>query len=171
MHLRAVLRQPEGSAANFSGDAAEPLNHRASERRSLTLFASTKSPAAGEIPVLILDISEGGLLLEAKNADLFVDDHIQIELPERGQITARVAWRSEPFFGCQFSEPVAPATISAALLKAAPQVPATSAIAAEPLAAPRTRFGLEPELNFSAAFLLALAAWGVIGLAVYTIIS
>jgi hypothetical protein len=171
MHLRAVLRQSEGNTASFSNDTAESLDRRGSQRRSLSLTAHTSSPAAGELPVLILDISQDGLLLEAKTADLSVDDQIEIELPECGPVRARVAWKSGPFVGCQFSQLVAPAAISAALLKADPQVAQEVPIAPDHRAASHTRLGIEPQLNFSKALLMAVVVWGLIGLAVYIVIS
>src|SRR5690606_30055002 len=105
----------EGDTAHFSKEAAKSLERRGSKRRPLTLTAPTSSRATGELPVRIFDISAGGLLLEAKAAELSVDDQIEVELPECGLVTARVAWKSGPFVGCQFNQPVAPAAISAAL--------------------------------------------------------
>jgi hypothetical protein len=164
MHLRAVLRQSEGNTADFANGAAEGVDRRRSERRSLTLSAQTSSPSAGELPVLLLDISQGGLLLEAETTELSVEDQIELELPECGLVRASVAWKSGPFFGCKFSQPVAPAAISAALLKADPQVRDEVSIAPE-LPALRNRLAIGPEFNFSVAFLLALLVWGLIGLA------
>jgi hypothetical protein len=170
MLLRAVLRQSEGDAANFSNEAAQGVDRRSSRRRSLTLTAHTSSAGAGELPVLILDISEGGLLLEANTAELSVGDQIGIELPECGLVRARLAWKSGPFAGCQFSEAVAPAAISAALLKADPHSHAAP-VAPDQLATSRTRSRIEPELNFSVAFLLALVVWALIGLVAYLAVS
>lgn len=170
MQLRAILRQSDGSTANVSSQAAETVDRRTSQRRSLTLSAHTKSPAAGELPVLIHDISRGGLLIEAKSADLSVGDQIDVEFSERGSIRARVAWRSGSFVGCQLSQPMAVAEISAALLKAPPRAPAETAIAPDRFGSARTPLGIQPQLNFSAAFLLALGAWGLIGLAAFAII-
>jgi hypothetical protein len=170
MHLRAVLRQSAGTAEDLSYDAGESLDRRLSKRRSLTLTAQTSSGAAGELPVLIHDISQGGLLLEAATAELSVDDHIELELPESGLVTARVAWKSGRFFGCQFSQLVAPAAISAALLKAAPQSH-QAPVARDQRAGSRSRLGIEPELNFAVAFLLALVLWGLIGLAILIAIT
>jgi hypothetical protein len=170
MHLRAVLRPSDGNTAGFSNEAAEGVDRRSLKRRSLTLAAQTSSPTAGELPVLILDISQGGLLLEAQTAELSVDDYIELELPACGLVRARVAWKSGPFFGCQFTQLVAPAAISAALLKADPQVMEEAAVAPDQPASPE-RLGIEPELNFSVAFLLALVVWALIGLAAYLAVS
>lgn len=170
MHLRAVLRPSRGDAANFSSEAAKRLDRRASKRRSLTLTALTSSHVTGELPVQILDISQGGLLLEAKTAELSVDDQIEVELPECGLVTARVAWKSGAFVGCQFSRLVSPAKISAALLKADPQH-REFPISPEHGPASRYRLRIEPELNLSMAFLLAVVLWGLIGLAAYVTVT
>ena len=116
----------------------------------------------------ILDISQGGLLLESKAAELFVDDHIDVELPECGLVRAHVAWKSGSFVGCQFSQLVSPAAISAALLKADPRELSS---APEQRAASPGRLGIQPELNFSMALLIAVVLWGLIGLAVYIAFS
>ena len=171
MHLRAVLRQSEESTVGFCNEAAESVGRRGSERRSLTLSALTSSPAAGELPVVLLDISLGGLLMKAETAELSVGDEIDIELPERGLVKTRVAWANAPVFGCQFYERVAPAAISAALLRADPQKADEVAIAAQPMSRSHMRLRIGPELNLSAALSLALAAWGLIGLAGYTLVS
>jgi hypothetical protein len=164
MHLRAVLRQSEGLAASFTVDAARSIDRRGSERRSLSLMAPSSIPTTGELPVRILDISQGGLLLEIEDTALSVGENIEVELPV-GPVAAQVAWRSGSYVGCQFSKPVAPAAISAALLKADPLVASEGATTL--LDTARMPLGLRPELNLSAAFILALASWGLISLAVY----
>ena len=166
MHLRAILRECAGETAQFSNEAAKNLNRRGSRRRSLTLTAHTRSRATGELPVQILDISQGGLLLESRTTELCVDDHIEVDLPEGGPVRARVAWKSGPFVGCEFSQLVSPAAISAALLKADPR---SSELRPAPdhRAAAHRRSGIEPQLNFSITFLLALVLWALIGVTVY----
>ena len=40
-----------------------------------------------------------------------------MHLPEAGAVPAKVVWSREPFYGCEFAQPVARAAVSAALLK------------------------------------------------------
>ena len=165
MHLRTVLRHSERTTAISSKEAAEDLDRRRARRRSLTLTAQTGSRMTGDVPVQVLDISQGGLLIEVKSTGLSIDDQIDVELPEWGLLKARVAWKSGSFVGCQFSQLVSPAAISAALLRADPltrELP----LSTEHGPAPSSRSRIEPELNFSTAFMSAVVLWGLIGLAV-----
>lgn len=66
--------------------------------------------------VTILDLSTGGLLIET-SVKLAVGDELEVELPRTGLKCARVVWSSGEFYGCRFDEAVAPAAVSAALLK------------------------------------------------------
>jgi hypothetical protein len=171
MHLRAVLRQSQEGACSFSSEVAESINRRGRERSPVTLSAHTSSPTAGELPVLIRDISQGGLLIEAEMVELSIDEHIDVELPGRGLVRATVVWMSGPFFGCQFSQPIAPAAISAALLKGDRKVAPATALAPDRVLRSRPSLGVEPELNFSVAFAAAIALWALIGLALYMVLS
>lgn len=167
MQLRAVLRPTESDTATFANEAAKSFDRRGSKRRSLALAAHTSSRTMGELPVHILDISQGGLLLETNSAELWVDDQVEVELPECGIVTARVAWKSGSFVGCQFRQLVSPAAISAALLKADPLAREVSHTQGRQAAA-GAGIRIEPELNFSIAALMAITLWGLISLALYT---
>jgi hypothetical protein len=45
----------------------------------------------------------------------------EIELPVAGKIEAEIVWNSGEYYGCQFSFPIAPSALSAALLQAEPR--------------------------------------------------
>ena len=164
MQVRAVLRGPS-SGATAATATVKSADRRVAERRSLILAAQTTSPSAGDLQVVILDISKGGLLAQAESSSVSVGDQVAIELPEQGVVRTRVVWVSGSFFGCQFTQVIAPATISAALLKAD-----AKATPQRPLVSRQERYpskGLQPELNLSAVFLLAVCGWILIGIAVY----
>jgi hypothetical protein len=57
------------------------------------------------------------------NTDLAVNETIEVELPEAGAITARVLWKRDAYFGCEFLAPASVASVSAALLRSAPKHP------------------------------------------------
>ena len=101
----------------------QPASHefhgpvRARIRRELRL-QTTASAATGEpISVLIHNLSQAGMLIETL-ADLRKGDGLVVELPEGGARAARVVWRGEPLFGCEFEQDLPSATVSAALLRA-----------------------------------------------------
>jgi hypothetical protein len=171
MRLAAVLRSVPERAATLSGESARDSQRRRAERRSLDLSAITNSPVAGDTQVLIRDISAQGLLIEAEPTALSIDDRIEVTLPSNGAVRCRVAWTSDRFFGCEFSEPISAAAMSAALLKSRPA--ATKQILdvteSDGDLPEKRRSRLQPELNFSAALILSLALWGLIGGAVFLI--
>lgn len=169
MRLTAVLCSMNDDEISISGDADKAFDRRRSTRRPLRLAASSSAASAGDIQVLVRDISPGGLLIEAETPALAVDDWIEVSLPDKGVVKARVAWTSGRLFGCEFTEPVSVGAISAALLKAEPQVAedTPSAVADVENLSPGRRLKLVPELNFSTALYLSLALWAVIGAAVY----
>lgn len=169
MRLTAVLRPSAMIEDSYSVEANEASQRRSSQRRSLVLSAVASSPSVEEAQVLIRDISPGGLLIETKALTLAIDDHVQIQLPNRGIANARVVWVSGPFFGCEFSNSISVGAVSAALLKAIPQslaeYPAFVEDGALHVAGSRTRF--EPKINLSAALFLSFALWALVGLAAY----
>ena len=152
---RAVLEPDERRA-----------ERRIAKRRSLTLRLQTTGSRVGSIEVKILDISQGGLLIQAEAPALAVDDRMTIVLPNHGPIGTRVAWVSGPFLGCEFDHTVAPATISAALLRSDPKVVPSSALQDERASG----WTVQPQLNFSVPFLITLCLWVSIGLAAYLLI-
>ena len=114
----------EISQIEASGD------RRGKARRTLRLVAhAAASQSAKE--VLILDLSTTGLMIET-TTDLAVDETIEVELPEAGAITARVVWKREAYFGCEFLTPASVAAVSAALLRSAPTQPHLFSTPAKP---------------------------------------
>ena len=163
MYLQAVLSTSTGSTGTFSNRTAQSSNRRRKERRSLTLSAFANSPNESGIPVLIRDISPGGLLIQAEAGTLNIDDEVTFDLADDAQVRARVAWMSERLFGCAFKTPISVAIVSAALLKAEPR----SAVAdTENRVQPRSsgaRNGIVPEANLALALVLAALLWAAIG--------
>lgn len=71
-------------------------------------------------PVQVHNVSETGLLLETA-ADLEIGEAIALDLPEAGQVRARVAWASGALYGCAFDVPLSAAAFSAVQLRSAAQ--------------------------------------------------
>lgn len=118
MALTAILEQA------WTGERRSEARHR------LRLISAGQSGVHPRQQVAILDISVGGFLLESSMA-LELGEKIEVELPEAGQVLARVAWNSGVFFGCRFVESVSRGVVSAALLRGAahqPDAPSSDAI-------------------------------------------
>jgi transcriptional regulator with XRE-family HTH domain len=92
---------------------------RGALRQPMRLSTSGRTVKGAATDVLIHDLSTGGMLIET-SAMLALGDDLEVELPRTGIKKAQVVWSSGSYYGCRFSEPVAPAAVSAALLKAAP---------------------------------------------------
>ena len=82
--------------------------------------------AASDVPVMVHNISETGLLIECE-ASLSIDDRIDIDLPHAGIVSATLVWVSGRMFGCQFDTKLSPAALSAAQLQSAIDVETVSA--------------------------------------------
>ena len=168
MRLSAVLKPSTTGGEPFAEEVIGKADRRQSDRRSLTLSATANPPSAGEVPIVVRDISRRGLLIEAESTTLSPGDLITIDLPDRGLVTAQVAWASGAYFGCQLDQTISPAAVSAALLKADPggRRPGETS-APQTLAARIASRGIRPELNFSVPFHLSLLLWSLIGVAIY----
>lgn len=90
---------------------------RGRPRRTLRLAVDTSVAGDTASTATIHNISETGLLLQT-DVDLPIGEWISVDLPGAGSRPAQVVWESEHLFGCRFYEPVTPATVSAALLRA-----------------------------------------------------
>lgn len=88
---------------------------RGAERRKLRFDAEVAGPGDAA-QVLVLDLSEAGMMLHS-GAEFAVGEIVQIELPEAGEVGARIVWRRSPLYGCEFLAPVARGAVSAALLR------------------------------------------------------
>jgi hypothetical protein len=92
-------------------------DRRRAPRMRLRLGAAV-GPAGSS--ALIHDISTKGLLLET-TADI-ANDRVEVHLPHLAAAQARVVWSHGRFFGCEFSEPIPSAAVSAALLRSDPRL-------------------------------------------------
>ena len=65
----------------------------------------------------VRNLSEGGMMLET-DADMAVGDSLSVKLEGAPGADARIVWRQEQSYGCQFLTPIPTALVSAALLQA-----------------------------------------------------
>ncbi|AJA09203.1 XRE family transcriptional regulator [Sphingopyxis fribergensis] len=91
---------------------------RRTERRKLHLEVQGAHASDASIVVKIHNISLTGMLIECE-AQLAIDDLIDVDLPHAGSVATRLIWASEKLFGCQFETPISPAALSAAQLQSA----------------------------------------------------
>ena len=90
-------------------------DRRRSGRRALKLGVG-----AGASQVSIQDLSLTGVLLET-SMHMLVGADFELELPHAGSVEVVVVWNSGEFYGCQFTQPISPAALSAALLRSEPK--------------------------------------------------
>lgn len=90
-------------------------DRRRSPRRALRL-----GTGEGGETVTVHDLSLTGALIET-SVPMLVGAIFEVELPEAGKVEAEIVWNSGEYYGCQFSLPITPSTLSAALLKAQPR--------------------------------------------------
>ena len=98
--------------AHFA-DIPPKSDRRRSPRRALRL-------GAGGDLVRIHDLSLTGALLET-SIPMLVGGVIEVELPHAGKIEAEIVWSSGEYYGVQFTLPISPAALSAALLQSDPE--------------------------------------------------
>lgn len=104
-------------SAYFESAAKLSASTRA-KRRKLMLEVRGAHASGSDVPVVIHNISETGLLIECEAA-LSIRDRIDIDLPHAGVVPATLVWVSGRMFGCQFDAPISPAVLSAAQLRSA----------------------------------------------------
>jgi hypothetical protein len=101
-------------------DELAPKERRRAARRALRLGVAPKDGESCFERVLILDLSLTGALLETSipmlNGAIF-----EFELPQAGLVEAEIVWSSGEYYGAQFTLPIAPSVLSAALLQAQPR--------------------------------------------------
>ncbi len=100
-------------------------------RRTIYLEARSATAAGEAAEVVIQNISLGGILLESPTA-LEPGEHLYIDLPEVGPVTAIVVWTSGDLFGCRFDEPLSSAALAAAELRSRAPPEAGSPVRADP---------------------------------------
>ena len=106
--------------------AAKPSASTRAKRRRLMLEVRGAHASGSDVPVVIHNISETGLLIECEAA-LSIRDRIDIDLPHAGVVPATLVWVSGRMFGCQFDAPISSAALSAAQLRSAIDVEEASA--------------------------------------------
>lgn len=92
---------------------------RGALRRRFCLDAEAQIHAGAMTPVVLHELSRSGFLMETSES-LRIGDRLQIRLPERGPVFARVVWSCGRHLGCEFQRPLSSGAVSAALLKARP---------------------------------------------------
>jgi hypothetical protein len=100
----------------------EPAERRRAARRALKLGIGPKDLEMGVEQVMIRDLSLTGALLET-SLPMLVGAIFEFELPDAGLVEAEIVWCSGEYYGAQFSLPITPAVLSAALLQAQPRSP------------------------------------------------
>ena len=101
-------------------DELEPQERRRAARRALRLGVSGQETGDAVQEVTIHDLSLTGALLET-SIPMLVGAIFEFELPQAGLVEAEIVWSSGEFYGAQFSLPITPAVLSAALLRAQPR--------------------------------------------------
>lgn len=89
---------------------------RNSHRLLLQLNARGVTADGDTATVLIHNLSASGLLIETQ-LDLPTGRKLSVELPEVGEVSASVVWRSDRLAGCRFDEPISQAVLSATQLR------------------------------------------------------
>lgn len=162
--------------AAISGQLDAPIvagSRRSRQRRTLHLEAQAMSQPGGA-PVVILDISNTGLLLRTQG-ELAAGETIALGLPGSPTISATVKWSTGEFYGCEFAAPVSDAFVSAALLRAPPSsIPSPFALEAEDDDA-RMQLADRPEglsgrERVAIVAALAVTCWAVIAATVFALL-
>jgi transcriptional regulator with XRE-family HTH domain len=137
-------------------------DRRDGPRRELHLRLESLSGKQARANVVVLDISQTGLLLQT-SMNLAAGETLQINLPHSGFRAAQVVWAGGEFVGCRFEEPINTATLSAAQLSSQPAgaVESVSRAAIEDRSAEADTFGarlrrLREQYNLSQASLARL---------------
>jgi len=156
--------------------AGNEADRRRQGRRTLRLGVPTYLDRLAS-RAIIHNLSETGLMVQT-NAELTIGDYFEVELPEVGQVGARVVWSLEDRYGCAFEQPVPKAAVSASLLRSPAQgipeqelfergveLPAESPRKApEPAGLLATEFSLLMLLAVVTMFVFALTALPISGL-------
>jgi hypothetical protein len=100
----------------------EPRERRRAARRALRLGIGPTDPETGIEQVRIHDLSLSGALLET-SIPMLVGAIFEFDFPEAGLVEAEIVWSSGEFYGAQFSLPISPSALSAALLQSQPRQP------------------------------------------------
>lgn len=89
---------------------------RGAHRVRLKLEVSGSFENGSQTSALVQNLSASGILIETGEA-LSLDQRIEVDLPEAGQVGATVIWTSGTLSGCRFDRPLPKAVLSAAQLR------------------------------------------------------
>ena len=98
----------------------EPTERRRAARRALRFGVGPKDPDSGVEQVTIHDLSLTGALLET-SVPMLIGAIFEFELPQAGLVEAEIVWSSGEYYGAQFTLPIAPSVLSAAMLRSEPR--------------------------------------------------
>lgn len=90
------------------------LDFRRSPRRKLKLLTEARNSNSA-LRATIEDLSRSGMLLHSA-IEISEGDTIDVEFPEVGAVTARIKWTRGSFAGCEFTQELPQAAVSASLL-------------------------------------------------------
>ena len=130
---------------------------RRSPRTRILLATSADFPPAGQSTVVIHNLSATGALLETDMV-LVVGNTLSVDLPHGGIAQARVAWKCDRYYGCEFGDPISRRVISAALLKSS--FLSSPVAASELVAGPGETWPWATRLRL--IFALSAALWALI---------
>jgi hypothetical protein len=141
-------------------DYASEQDRRGSPRRTLKLSLPGSSALKSGIPVLVHEISRSGLLIEI-HGQLAVGTTLNVDLPECGLRAANVVWIRGRFCGCELTEPLSQAALSAAVLRSVAFRPLEGGAGAipAPLTLAQNGQGLPYGARMGVIALLAIASW------------
>lgn len=105
--------------AHLDPDQDDHRGQRRALRRALKLETSGTVPGGLDANVTVHNISAAGLLIETGDS-LRVGDSFAIELPQAGQVSARIVWASDRLYGCAFEQALGRAALAATQLLSTP---------------------------------------------------
>ena len=139
------------------------IDNRRQRRHKLLLEVEARGSYAITGTVIVLDISDTGLLIETQ-AELGVGEMIEVNLPQAGLMEAEIVWAGGQIYGCRFSQNLTPAAISAARLGGRFTLAGTDKV---PQLATTEKVGSDAGASIAATEGMSLCArlWVIIGLA------
>lgn len=81
------------------------VDARARERGEVAISASIRVQGGFRITARVIDLSETGFRMECLT-DIPDDRVIFLTMPSFSQLEARIAWRTEWTYGCEFAQPL-----------------------------------------------------------------
>ncbi len=91
-------------------------DRRAGARWNVELLVSA-GPGGEMGEAVVRNLSDRGLMLQT-GAELHVGETMLVDLPGADPVEARILWRQDSSYGCEFMEPIPSSVISEVLLRA-----------------------------------------------------